>query len=74
MGSIVVKSVFPHLDLIGRTRGEDELAVGVEAQAVDLGSVSIDRVAGFGRGVGPGVPSGGGWRRGHRLISLELKQ
>lgn len=56
-----VQTVFlPLLYLISRTSGKNELAVGVETQAVDLGSVSVYCVAGFGCVVGPSVPSGGG--------------
>lgn len=51
------------LYLIGRAGGQDELAVGIEAQTVDLGGVSVHRVARFGRVVRAGVPSEDGWRR-----------
>lgn len=44
--------------LVGGPGGEDELAVGVEAQAVHLGGVRVHRVAGLGRVVGPRVPAG----------------
>ncbi len=45
--------------LISRASGENELAVGVETETVDLSSVSVHRVAGCGCVVGPSVPSGG---------------
>lgn len=61
--SIAVHSASAELYLISRTGGQNELAVRVEAQTVDLCGVGVDCVAGFGCGVGPGVPSGGGLRR-----------
>ena len=42
----VLRRVGPYL--VGRSGGQDELAVGVEAQAVDLGRVGVHRVAGLG--------------------------
>ena len=44
-------------NLIRRASCENELAVGIEGQAIDLGSVRINQVARLGGGVGPGVPS-----------------
>lgn len=43
--------------LIGRASGQDELAIGVEGQAVDLGCVGIHCVARLGVVVGPRVPA-----------------
>lgn len=43
--------------LVSRTSCKNELAVGVEAQTVDLSCVSVDRVAGLRIVVGPSVPS-----------------
>lgn len=43
--------------LIGRASGQDELAVGIEGQAVDLSSVGIYCMAGFGGVVGACVPA-----------------
>lgn len=45
----------PHL--ICRASGQDELAVGVEGQTVDLCSVSVHCVAGLGGVIGPCVPA-----------------
>ena len=43
--------------LIGRASSQDELAVGVEGQAVHLGGVGIHCVARLGGVVGPCVPA-----------------
>ena len=43
-------------NLIRRASCENELAVGIEGQAIDLGSVGINQVARLGGGIGPGVP------------------
>lgn len=62
------------LYLVSRAGGQNELAVGVEAQAVDLRGVSLHRVARFGRVVGARVPSEGGRRRvraGRAIVRLE---
>lgn len=45
----------PHL--ICRASGQDELAVGVEGQAVDLRSVSVHCMAGLGGVIGSCVPA-----------------
>lgn len=45
----------PHL--ICRASGQDELAVGVEGQTVDLCSVSVHCVTGLGGIIGPCVPA-----------------
>lgn len=47
--------VKPHL--VCRARGENELAVRVKRQTVDLGCVGIYGVAGFGGVVRPSVPT-----------------
>ena len=52
------------LYLISRASGKNELAVGVEAQAVDFSGVSVHGMTGFGCVVGTSVPSGGGLGRG----------
>ena len=44
-------------DLVCRAGGQDELAVGVEGQTVDLCSVGVHCMAGLGRVVGPCVPA-----------------
>lgn len=44
--------------LISRASSQNEFTVRVEAQTVNLSSMSINRMACFRRVVGPGVPSG----------------
>lgn len=44
--------------LICRAGGQDELAVGIEGQAVDLCGVGVHCMAGLGGVVGPRVPAG----------------
>ena len=53
----------PVVYLISRTSSKNELAVGVETQTVDLCSVSIYCVTGFGCVAGSSVPSDGELRR-----------
>ena len=43
--------------LVSWSSGQDELAVRVEGQTVDLCRVGVYDVTGFGRVVGPRVPS-----------------
>ena len=43
--------------LVCRASGQDELAVGVEGQAVDLSGVSVHRVTGLGGVVRASVPA-----------------
>lgn len=53
-------------NLIRRASGENELAVGIERQAIDLGGVCIHQVARLGGGIGPGVPSTTQGYKAHR--------
>lgn len=55
LSKMVRKKEQPHL--ICRASGQDELAVGVEGQAVDLRSVSVHCMAGLGGVVGSRVPA-----------------
>lgn len=69
--SLGVQSVFPALlYLISRTSSKDELAVRVKTQTVDLSSVSIHCMAGFGCVVGPSVPSDGEFGVSYKKIKL----